>query len=377
MNNSQALQLSCLQLLVKQQAKEIEQLRNNSNQQQPIPIVTAATAITTSSLSHEQQKQVTMNYLERMIQSINNNRNDNADILSLCKEVVKSTKRIEIEEEDYRTHYQNIIMNCNEIEHKYLNVTCFQQTQLNKYVIQLKFKKPNESFNYKGGQYIHLTRILDGLTRRYSLSSVPELDGDELIIQIRIVARGRLTNWLFNQVNSSLSDQFQISGPEGNIYYRHNSDALNVVLLGFGCGGLSPLYAIVREALLVHKNNTCQFHLFIFNHNMEPAFHVEELRQLQEEYPNFFYYPCVREHNVPKLVSTTNPFYYITSDQVYILQGRNTKIDKVIFSNELKLNFPNSDVYLTGLEKNNEYLIEQFQQKGVQTDRIYADRLWR
>ena len=149
-------------------------------------------------------------------------------------------------------------------------------------VIGLKLK-PSEGLSYRAGQFIQLRRE-DGLTRSYSLASLPE-DGS-LALHIRLVPNGRMSQWLASEASGPL----YLRGPSGDCFYTAGKPEQPLLLLGTGTG-LAPLYGILRDALQSGHHGPIQ--LFHGAVNEADLYLQDELQALAREHPNFSYERCV------------------------------------------------------------------------------------
>jgi len=321
------------------------------------------------------------------------------------KKQPKDKKAAASEDIEYRTLYQSIITDA-QLPFKYIAVRCIEKTMLNSKVVRLRLRIEDESipFIYRGGQYIHLTRATDGLTRRYSLASCPgeECDGRTLEIQVRVVANGLMTNWLVNTDeyvdDNSDTHHLLISGPDGTGYYRepplvdyglpflydgHDDTSLTaskaksphrIIMVGVGTG-LSPLWAIMREALLIHQNRNSHIHLFHLNLSMDTAYYVQELRAYESKFNNFHYYPCVKLENGDIENAYPEHNYAITNNRVYVLTKGATfqTVTNHLFDNQ----YDNSDIYLCGLDKRMQNVERDLISMGADPRRIFRDRFWK
>lgn len=113
--------------------------------------------------------------------------------------------------------------------------------------------RPNEAFEYQAGQFINLRRD-DGLTRSYSLASVPGQD-DLLELHIKRLENGVMSNWAAD--GASASDAVEIQGPNGSCFYLEGDADSPLMMIGNGAG-LAPIWAIARDALgRGHQGGTC------------------------------------------------------------------------------------------------------------------------
>lgn len=154
------------------------------------------------------------------------------------------------------------------------------------------FLEPATSLYYHPGQFINLRRA-DGLTRSYSLASVPRTD-PLLELHVRRMANGAMSQWLFDQLE--VGDTIDIAGPYGDCFYLEGNPSKPMLLIGTGIG-LSPLVGIARDAL--HAGHTGPIRLYVGSRTPEGLYLQDELRRLARERSNFCYEPCVSGPAVP------------------------------------------------------------------------------
>lgn len=108
-------------------------------------------------------------------------------------------------------------------------------------VLELKVEKPAE-LEFEAGQFLHLIRPQDGLTRSYSVASLPS--ADYLEFHVAVLPGGRMSTYLA----SDECKQLQVRGPGGDCFYLGNNPDEELLLVGTGTG-LAPLVGILRAAL--------------------------------------------------------------------------------------------------------------------------------
>ena len=75
--------------------------------------------------------------------------------------------------------------------------------------------EPATPLYYRAGQFVNLRRG-DGLTRSYSLASVPRLES-HLELHVKRLPGGQMSNWIFDDL--APGDTLDIQGPNGGCYY--------------------------------------------------------------------------------------------------------------------------------------------------------------
>lgn len=147
--------------------------------------------------------------------------------------------------------------------------------------------EPNSPFSYRSGQY--LTLWLDGHTARsYSLASVPELDGEQIILHVKRMPGGILSGWLFDRAKAG--NRVEIQGPMGSCFYLPGEPQSKLMLVGTGTG-LAPLYGILRDAL--NQGHEGDIHLLHGALIQSGLYLHDEMTGLAARHSNFHYHPCV------------------------------------------------------------------------------------
>lgn len=147
--------------------------------------------------------------------------------------------------------------------------------------------RPEQPLDFVPGQFVTLQRD-DGLTRSYSLASLPREGWLEL--HIRRVAGGQMSRWLHDEVE--IGTEVTLAGPFGDCYYARGRPTQPLLLAGVGTG-LAPLYGIVRDAL--EHGHDGPVTLWQAALRPDRLYYEEELRSLTSRWPNLTYRACTRE----------------------------------------------------------------------------------
>lgn len=145
--------------------------------------------------------------------------------------------------------------------------------------------KPTSIFVYQPAQFITLRRP-DGLSRSYSLAS-HSVASDLLEIHVQRKDYGLMSNWVLDELQPGA--EVELQGPNGENHYRPAMQDHPLLLIGLGTG-LASLYGLVREA--IYHGHRGAIHLYHECHAAGQFYLREELRQLEQQHPNFHYYEC-------------------------------------------------------------------------------------
>jgi len=146
--------------------------------------------------------------------------------------------------------------------------------------------EPPEGFIYKAGQFVNLRRP-DGITRSYSLASLP---AEDYFLELHVQRQdgGIMSNWLIDELKAG--DGIDIQNAEGNCHYQAAAGNHPLLLIGTGTG-MAPLLGILRDAL--HNNHQHEIHLYHGGRNQDRFYLHDQLRQLEQLHSNFHYYECI------------------------------------------------------------------------------------
>lgn len=146
---------------------------------------------------------------------------------------------------------------------------------------------------YRAGQFVNVRRE-DGLTRAYSLASVPSLD-KHLELHVKRLPRGMMSNWIYDDLRPG--ESVDIQGPNGSCFYIPADRKQPMVLIGNGTG-LAPLIGIVRDAL--NDGHTGPIHLYHGTRKADGLYLDGSLRDLETARENFHYTACTSREDIPK-----------------------------------------------------------------------------
>ena len=166
-----------------------------------------------------------------------------------------------------------------------VQATVTELNQLSVDVIELKIQTA-ETFQYYAGQYVTLWKD-DNLGRSYSIASLPDKD-QHLTFHIKLIKNGQFSGWVHNELK--VGDTLFVQGPAGDCFYTKDNPEQNILLVGTGTG-LAPLYGIIHDAL--QQGHTGEIHLIHGALDPTGLYLTAELSQLEQQYDNLKYHPCV------------------------------------------------------------------------------------
>jgi NAD(P)H-flavin reductase len=151
-------------------------------------------------------------------------------------------------------------------------------------VVRLRLQ-PEDPFPYEAGQYMSLQRS-DGLTRSYSLASLPSEGWLEL--HLRRLPNGQMSSWAYEQARPGMT--VSLRGPFGSCCYVADPVDAPILMVGVGTG-LAPLWGVVRQALASGHVGP----ITLIQASAEPAglYMRDELLELARAHPQLTIRGCV------------------------------------------------------------------------------------
>ena len=148
------------------------------------------------------------------------------------------------------------------------------------------------SFDFKAGQFVTLDLPIhekpNKRWRSYSIASWP--DGSNVFeLCIVLLEGGAGTTYLFNEIKEG--SEITLRGPVGVFSLHEDNYDKNLFLICTGTG-IAPFRSMANDIKLrsvEHKN----VHLIFGCRTQKDLLYFEELTQLQNELPNFFYHPTL------------------------------------------------------------------------------------
>ena len=204
-------------------------------------------------------------------------RENNIRLSCQCK--VKQDFKIEIPEELFNIReYQVKVEKIRDLTHDIKELT-------------LKLIEPDE-INFRSGQFIQFQVPVYELTdesvyRAYSLAS-PNFTKDRIQLEIRYVPNGICTTYVFKHLKEG--DQILINGPYGEFYLR---DTDREIIMIAGGSGMAPIRSILMG--MAKSKNPRRARYFFGARSKRDLFLTDEMKQLEEELPNFKFIPALSQ----------------------------------------------------------------------------------
>ena len=154
--------------------------------------------------------------------------------------------------------------------------------------IKAVFIETDEALHFQAGQYVNF--FLEGgeYSRPFSLANPPS-SGRELELNIRVVAGGRGTTWVHDQLK--VGERVRLTGPYGRFFVRKSVPEALLFMAG-GSGLSSPRSMIIE---LLEAGDTRPMTLVYGQRNRSELYYHEAFLALAERYPNLSYVPTLSD----------------------------------------------------------------------------------
>lgn len=120
-------------------------------------------------------------------------------------------------------------------------------------VVRILVERPVE-LEFRAGQFLSVIRPSDGLTRSYSVASLPNESSIEF--HVAVLPGGRMGTYL----TETPSAELLLRGPAGDCFYLEDKPEEPLLLAGTGTG-LAPLVGVTRAAIAAgHRGPVHLFH---------------------------------------------------------------------------------------------------------------------
>ena len=136
-----------------------------------------------------------------------------------------------------------------------------------------------ELFQYDAGQYLTVAASDNGPTNDYSITGVPRPDHVTIIMKARHA--GGLSAEIISTKNDG--DLLFVSPPKGRFTLQYKPAEFRTILLFAGGIGITPIFSHLYA--LLHKEPRTRIFLFYANHQPETIVLEDELRALQQQFP--------------------------------------------------------------------------------------------
>ncbi|MBG6234598.1 ring-1,2-phenylacetyl-CoA epoxidase subunit PaaE [Pedobacter sp. CAN_A7] len=139
-----------------------------------------------------------------------------------------------------------------------------------------------QKITYQPGQFLVFSFIINGkeIRRSYSICSTPFMD-EPLTIAVKLVENGEITKFLHHKIG--IGDVLQALQPSGIFTYTPLPSLKRTVFL-FAAGiGITPIYAILKTALLADE--AAKVVLVYSNKTVNDTLFYEELKVWEQNYP--------------------------------------------------------------------------------------------
>ncbi|MCF7927154.1 MAG: 2Fe-2S iron-sulfur cluster binding domain-containing protein [Candidatus Izimaplasma sp.] len=190
-----------------------------------------------------------------------------------CQVKVRGNVRVEIPDE---------LLDAKEYKAK---VTHLDELTYDTKLLGVTLIKP-EIMEFRPGQYAQLRVPGVEAIRAYSIASNPK-NKSNLEFIIRYVPKGTATTFVHKALD--IGDTITLTGPFGDFFLQEDSDR-NIICIAGG-SGKAPIRSIL--SYLSDKNMPRKVKYFFGAVTEEDLYYTKEFRELEEQYSNFKYIPCL------------------------------------------------------------------------------------
>ena len=205
-----------------------------------------------------------------------------------------------------------------------------------------------DEFDYKAGQFIHLRRLEDNLTRSYSIASVKGIDGIGIIeLHIKVYPDGNMSEWL-TTIACTNNSIVSIKGPMGNCFYSSKFVNRPIILLGYSTG-LAPLYGVLRDAL--NQGHQKPISLFHWGSDNSDHYYEHEIKEIAKLNNNLLYCKGLESKGLESTDENLNNDSTIHGDATeHIIKTTPNLAEHIIYlcGSENKVNQARKKLYLAG-----------------------------
>ena len=231
-------------------------------------------------------------------------------------------------------------------------------TRETKDAVSISFDVPSlmaSQYTYKAGQYLTFSIMINGeeVRRSYSMCSSP-LGDEEITIAVKEVEGGKMSTYLNSQVKEG--DVLDIMPPMGKFILEPDANAANHYFLFGGGSGITPLYSIIKTALISEPNSKC--YLVYANRDEDSIIFKEQIDVLEAAHDNF---KVIHSLDKPK-GAWMGHRGFLTKEKV-----------SEIARQELGLNYPVAQYYTCGPSPMMDVVVEGLKTIGVRDENIHTE----
>ncbi|MBL8438002.1 MAG: 2Fe-2S iron-sulfur cluster binding domain-containing protein [Zoogloeaceae bacterium] len=151
--------------------------------------------------------------------------------------------------------------------------------------LEVELEQP---IRFWAGQFIDITLPEKGITRSYSMASVPSAPGRVSFI-IKKYPNGAFSNELDNGLKAG--DRVLVKGPYGGCFRREERPG-PMVLIGGG-SGMSPLWSILNDHIESGEQRPVRF--FYGARTRKDLFYLEQFAEFEKKIPDFRFIPALSD----------------------------------------------------------------------------------
>lgn len=161
--------------------------------------------------------------------------------------------------------------------------------------VSIHFKNPGlfQKLKYKPGQFLTISVPVNGKHERraYSFSSSPFTDKLHAIT-VKKVKNGLVSNYINNTLKEG--DTLEVEKPTGGFFVEPDKSKKRAFVMFSGGSGITPMFSITKS--LLEKEPQTTILLIYANRDIKGIIFHDDLKELQEKYPDRFHVEHVVEY---------------------------------------------------------------------------------
>jgi ring-1,2-phenylacetyl-CoA epoxidase subunit PaaE len=230
--------------------------------------------------------------------------------------------------------------------------------------VTIYFDDAEQKINYKPGQFLTLTKEVEGkrVSRTYSICTSPYVD-NHLAITVKKVPNGLMSTYLVEHIQRG--DVVEVSGPNGNFTTEVNpGNKRNIILFGGG-SGITPLISLARSVL--HEEPESKVSLIYANRNVDSIIFKNLLLDMQNAWKERFWVL----HTVEILECL--PFNEMRKGFSFLPGRLNAELIEEIIAYCPDLNVFNSEYFICGPESMMSLVSTTLEKMGISSAKIFSE----
>ena len=231
--------------------------------------------------------------------------------------------------------------------------------------VTIYFDDAEQKINYKPGQFLTLTKEIEGkrVSRTYSICTSPYVD-IHLAITVKKVPNGLMSTYLVEHIQRG--DVVEVSGPNGNFTTELNPGNKRKIILFGGGSGITPLISLARSVL--HEEPESKVSLIYANRNVDSIIFKNLLLDMQNAWKERFWVLHIVE------ILECLPFKEMRKGFSFLPGRLNAELIEEIIAYCPDLHVSNSKYFVCGPESMMSLVSTTLEKMGIPQSKISKER---